>query len=303
MSLRIWPPPLRPIHTYLSSCTETPHSDPFSRLIGVHIALQVPLPDVAARLSILQTRLAKVPKAADVDLPALADATAGMTAADLTALCHQASLTLVRREVQQEIQAHQQQLQQKQQQGRIAQAAPLLLGANSATPSAASQGGEQCVLAGADTDAAAAGGEQSMHADVDAAEHGNDSNVLTAVDLAHAHGGARHSVSAEVAKRFDQLEEQLKSGSLAEATDTRGRSSLVEGLVKHTLQTKMFARIAVLQERLQEAAAFMVQQKAQLDAVGTVSTSSSGSEVSAGWDAIMAEVAALQEAGAAEVDQ
>lgn len=51
---------------------------------------QVPLPDEAARLAILEARLRRVPVDAGVDVATLAALTPGMSGADLAELCRRA---------------------------------------------------------------------------------------------------------------------------------------------------------------------------------------------------------------------
>lgn len=58
----------------------------FDRLV------KVPLPDLAARTAILKVQTRKMPLAADVDLSAIAEATTGLSGADLANLCQVAAL-------------------------------------------------------------------------------------------------------------------------------------------------------------------------------------------------------------------
>ena len=59
--------------------------------------LRVPLPDAAARASILASRLARCPLGADVDLAELAgEATRGMSGADLAEVCRRAGTAAIR---------------------------------------------------------------------------------------------------------------------------------------------------------------------------------------------------------------
>lgn len=58
--------------------------------------LYVPLPDRAGRAATLRIHAAKLARAADVDLEALADATSGCTGAELAAICAEAALAALR---------------------------------------------------------------------------------------------------------------------------------------------------------------------------------------------------------------
>ncbi|MBI3953927.1 MAG: CDC48 family AAA ATPase [Chloroflexi bacterium] len=63
--------------------------------------LELPAPDEAGRLAILQIHCQGKPLAADVDLAKLAGATPGLVGADLAALCNRAALAAVREHLQQ----------------------------------------------------------------------------------------------------------------------------------------------------------------------------------------------------------
>ena len=58
--------------------------------------VQVPLPDEAGRLAVLQAALRRASLAADIDLAALAAATHGFSGADLTELTRRAGRAAIR---------------------------------------------------------------------------------------------------------------------------------------------------------------------------------------------------------------
>ncbi|MEM3670451.1 MAG: CDC48 family AAA ATPase [Thermoprotei archaeon] len=60
--------------------------------------IEIPAPDAASRLEILQVHLKRVPLAADVDLKELAESTSGYVGADITALVREATINAMRRE-------------------------------------------------------------------------------------------------------------------------------------------------------------------------------------------------------------
>lgn len=63
---------------------------------GFAHALQVPLPDGAARLAVLRASLRRSPLAPDVDLSAIVAATSGFSGADLAELCRRAGRSAIR---------------------------------------------------------------------------------------------------------------------------------------------------------------------------------------------------------------
>ena len=64
------------------------------------LLLELPPPDLAARLAILTVHARCKPLAAAVDLPALSVATEGASGADLAALCNKAALLAIREHLQ-----------------------------------------------------------------------------------------------------------------------------------------------------------------------------------------------------------
>ena len=60
------------------------------------LIMEVPIPNRASRLQILQVHTSEQPLAPDVDLNALADATEGAVGADLEAICREAALDAIR---------------------------------------------------------------------------------------------------------------------------------------------------------------------------------------------------------------
>ncbi|GAB4820477.1 hypothetical protein N2152v2_007523 [Parachlorella kessleri] len=188
----------------------------------------VSLPDKPSRLEVLRSSLSRAPLAPDVDLPALAAATEGCSGADLAELCRRAGMAAVREWVAAEQQGGSAAQQAAQmdgaQKGRNVLHGEQLLPEHlirdggmrretvtgmSASPSLAGP----CAVAEDDL----AEGEQRHVGDAEGA--------LTQSHLLAALATLRRSVSAHAAARYDQVEAQLRDGSLPAPAEEEGQQS------------------------------------------------------------------------------